>query len=774
MSVGKSIKHDSSLFHVTGESVFIDDLPKVAGEIFVGYVGSPIACGKLVDIDFSKALEKRGILGVLTAKDFTNNLWGTIVKEQPLLVDNVISHMDEPVALIVGKSREDVDNARDFIKIKTIEKTPQFSIDDAILNKDFCYIASPFHRGNPEKAFEDSDHILEGYFECGGQEHFYLESQASIAIPGEGGQMMIYSSSQHPSETQHVVANALGLSYHQVTCVVKRMGGGFGGKESQAAPFAAYAALAARKFNKPCRIILTKDEDMAVTGKRHPFKNFYKVGFNKDGRINVLEAKLYSDAGAFSDLSSSILERAMFHIDGAYFLENCHIEGYACRTNRLSNTAFRGFGGPQGTMTIESIIEDIAHHLKKDSFEIRKLNLYGIGERDITPFGQKVLHNKLPEIFSKLEKEYEKKKVEVQKHNKNNELTFRGISCTAVKFGIAFTAKFLNQGSALVNVHLDGTVQVSTGATEMGQGVNTKIQQIVAHAFGIDATDVQVMSTSTEKNHNTSPTAASSGSDINGSAAFKASNEIKKRLQIVAHKHFEGERFDDVKEYEIDDVAIDFDRYVFDDGKVFDSQNMKKSISFKELVGMAYFNRISLGQQSFYKTPDLGFSKDKGEGKAFSYFTNGAALSVVDIDRFTGESKVLSTSIVMDLGRSINPGIDEGQVTGAFIQGMGWVTNEKLHYSDKGNLISHSPTTYKIPNIQDMPREFNVELIENLEHDRNIHRSKAVGEPPFLLGSSVWCAIKSAILNEYGDGHKSKLTSPATSEKIITQVNRLS
>lgn len=773
MSVGKNIRHDSARGHVTGESIFIDDRAEVKNEVHVGYLGSPVSHGRLKGVDFSKALELDDVVAIYTAKDLHHNRWGAIVPEQPILVDDVIGFMDEPVCVIAAETREAIIEARKLIKLDIEELAPIYTIDEAIEKDSFCYVAHPFRRGDVKKTLENSEHILKGHFECGGQEHFYLESQASLVYPMENGQLEVHSSSQHPTETQHLVAEAVGVGFHEVVCEVKRMGGGFGGKESQAAPFAAYAALAAKNLKRPARIVLSKDDDMKVTGKRHPFKNFYEVGFDKDGRITGLDVKIFANAGAYSDLSSSILERAMFHVDGAYFIENVNVEGKCCRTNQHSNTAFRGFGGPQGNMTMESILEDIAIYLKKDAYEVRRINCYGIDERNITPYGQEVEHNKLPELFDEILEysDYKRRLKEIEVHNNKMTGTLRGISCTAMKFGIAFTAKFLNQGNALVNLHLDGTVQASTGATEMGQGVNTKIQQVVAHAFGINTEKVKVMTTSTEKNHNTSPTAASSGADINCGAALKACNMIKDRLRQVAHKHFNGVIFDAIKEYEMD-MTEDLSHIIFKDNIVSDAKT-NKEIELLELIKIAYLNRVALGDYAFFKTEGLGFDKIKGHGKAFNYFTNGVAVSEVVIDEYTGDSKVVRADVLMDLGRSINPGIDQGQVTGAFVQGMGWVTTENLFYNEKGNLISHSPTTYKIPNVQDTPREFNVKLIENNDNDVNVHRSKAVGEPPFLLGSSVWTAIKHGLSFRAKNDLRPDFTSPATGETVLMELDRL-
>ncbi len=465
MSVGKDIAHDSGAGHVTGESVFIDDRPEQKGELHVGLVLSPIACGEVLGIDSTEALKHPDCVAVYTWKDFSHQKWGAIIHDQPFLSNPEIGYMAEPVVVIASTRRESVEEIKKLIKLEVKERPGIFTITEARKAESILYKApKAFAQGNVEAAFKTSKNIINGHFSCGGQEHFYMESQAAVAYPLEGGQIEVHSSSQHPSETQRVVAEALGLPLHHVVCIVKRMGGGFGGKESQAAPIAAYAALVAHKLKRPARLILTKDDDMKITGKRHPFEAEYKVAFDESGKITALKVLLMADGGAYSDLSSSILERAMFHMDSAYFLENCEIEGVVFKTNNHSNTAFRGFGGPQGTMAMESIMEDIAFHLKKDALDIRAVNLYQ-GNNQKTPYGQVFEENKLPDVMKRLldGSDYEARRKEIDEHNKKRTGTIRGLSLTATKFGIAFTARFLNQGNALVNLHLDGTLQVSTG-----------------------------------------------------------------------------------------------------------------------------------------------------------------------------------------------------------------------------------------------------------------------------------------------------------------------
>lgn len=780
----------STRSHVLGQSEFVDDIPFMSNELHVGYVGSPVAHGELISIDPSEALLVDGIVGIFTAKDLHRKNWGTIVQDQPLLVEKIISHKDEPICILASESRAALEQARRLVKFKIKPLPAILSLDEAIAKKSFLHSPTPFQCGDADRALTQAPHRHSGVFNIGGQEHFYLESQASIAYPQDGDSIKIVSSSQHPTETQHVVAHALGLPFHLVTCEVKRMGGAFGGKESQAAPFAAMAALAAKALNRPCRIVLTKDDDMKVTGKRHPFQTHFDVGFDDDGKILGLKLKLYADGGAYTDLSPSILDRAMFHSDGCYFLENALIEGWVCKTHTHSNTAFRGFGGPQGALLIESLFEDIAEHLRKhwrdknaaslgreiDAADIRIANLYGKAERNQTPYGQTVENNLLPELFQNLLKssEYKKRRKEIDLHNRNSKSLIRGMAITGCKFGISFTTRFLNQGNALVHIHRDGTVQVSTGATDMGQGVNTKIQIVAAKTFGLKTQDVHVTVTSTEKNANTSPTAASSGSDINGMATLVACTKILARLSQVAAHVFSGPK-NSLSEIEVTsnlskDDLLNLERRIrFEDNQVNDLAT-GKSMGWKELVNLAYMNRISISDFGHMKTEGLAFDRAKGKGRAFKYFTPGAAVSEVSVDTYTGEVKILRADLLMDLGRPIHHGIDRGQVTGGFIQGAGWMLTESLYYSSDGGLVSHSPTTYKIPNIQDVPREFNVGFLENDLNEGTILKSKAVGEPPLLLSASVFAAVKDALRNRSTSPYVD-LKVPATPEEVLKKLS---
>lgn len=766
----KSLPHDSARGHVTGESVFVDDRAFLSKELLVGIKGAPVNAGRLKSLRFDKALLIEGVVGVLTSQDLKVNHWGTIVDEQPLLVEDQIGYIDEPCCIVVAENPEALAKGLALIEIE-VEETPSIDFLNAIQTQNFLYTSTPFVKGDGKGALESSVHRLQGEFFVGGQEHFYLESQACVVYPLEEGQVEIHSSTQHPSEVQHVVAHCLGLPMHHVVVDVKRMGGGFGGKETQGAPLAALCTLAALKFKRPARLILTKDQDMQVTGKRHPFLVKYDVGFNEAGKIQALHAVLFADGGAYTDLTPSILDRGMFHIDGAYHLEHALIEGYACRTHRHSNTAFRGFGGPQGAIAMESMLEDMAQFLGKDALQIRQLNVYKPHQGQTTPYGQVIEDCTLPLLFEKLERssDYQKRRKQVDQFNKLNRFKLRGLSMMATKFGIAFTARHLNQGNALVHGLQDGTVQVSTGATEMGQGVNAKIKQTVAEALGIFPQHVVVLSTNTTRNANTSATAASSGADLNCAAAHKACVALRSRLSWMAHHLALGYKYNGLDEIGPPPLDWDGKDIVFTDGQI---HVEGKKFEFAEVLRSAYLNRLSLSEYAQFKTEGIGFNKTSGQGTPFKYFSNGVAATEVELNLFTGELKVLRTDILMDLGRPLNAGLDRGQVIGAFIQGMGWLTSENLYYAQNGRLVSHSPTTYKIPNIQDVPRHFEVQLLEGVPNPQGFKGSKAVGEPPLVLAGSVWTAIKNA-LQYRAEKRPVQLKGPATNEEILMEYFRL-
>ena len=753
--VGRNIPHDSARGHVSGESIYVDDMPPLKNELIVDFFWSGVAHGKIRSLNLDRAREIDGVAGLFTYRDLHSNLFGAIIADEILLAEDKVTFIGQPIVVIAAETREAIKAAKQAIEIEVEELEPVFTIDQAKAKRDFIGPTRHIRRGDAERAIAESDHVIEGTWINGGQDHFYLESQAAIAVPGEFDTLTIHSSTQNPSEVQHVIAHLLGLNINQVTVVTKRMGGAFGGKECQATHPGAMAALVALKTKRPARLVYNKDDDMRVTGGRHPFQNDYKVGFTKDGVITALKVDIYSDGGAYADLSTAVMARAMTHVDNAYWIPNADITGIVCRTNYPPNTAFRGFGGPQGVITIENILEEIATFLGIDAFDVRRRNVYGIGEKNTTPYGEIVDNNTLPRLFDEIETraDYRKRVESVRDFNAKSKTELRGIACTAVKFGISFNTKFLNQGNALVNIYLDGSIQVSTGATEMGQGVNTKIKQIVADEFSIDPDLVIVMATSTEKNNNTSATAASSGADLNGSAAADACRKIRARLTEVAAAEI-GRR--------VGDIESSIGNIVFEDGLIYDNRRPDLRIVWKDLLNLAYVRRVSLGERGFYATQGIDWNPEKGTGTPFLYYTKGVAVSEVAIDRFTGHMRVLRSDLLLDIGKPINPGIDRGQITGGFIQGMGWLTNEERRWDAKGNLLSHSPTTYKIPNIGDVPEVFNVDWID-VENPLNIRSSKAVGEPPLLLGISVFMAVKNALGGR-------KINAPATGEEILMRL----
>ena len=731
MYTGKDVPHDSARGHVTGESLYVDDIPPMAGELVVDFVWSPFAHARITSIDLPPSIP--GVVALYTHRDLHHNRLGPILQDEPLLVEDVCTFRGQPIVVIAAETREAAAQAKNAIRIDFEELKPIFTIDDAIAAQSFIGPTRVIRRGDADAALASAEHVLEGTFINGGQDHFYLESQAALVVPGEFGAVTVYSSTQHPTEVQEVIAHLLGIDMSEVVVTTKRMGGAFGGKEAQATHPAAMAALVARNLRRPARIVYDKDLDMHATGKRHPFENRYRVGFTGTGEIVAMKVDLYSDGGAYADLSPAVMARAMTHAENAYFIPNVEIRGTVCRTNSPPNTAFRGFGGPQGVATMENIIEEIAATLKRDALEIRRVNCYGVDTRNVTPYHQVLEHNTLPRLFTELTDkcDYAARMKAVRDFNASSPTHLKGMSMTAVKFGISFNTKFLNQANALVNVYLDGSVQVSTGATEMGQGVNTKIRQLVADELRVPLERVQVMPTSTEKNNNTSATAASSGADLNGKAAVDACRRIRARLDEVERKH-------------------------------------AGTLTFEELVRKAYMERQPLGERGFYATERIDWDWTEGKGHPFLYFTMATACSEVLIDRFTGDLKVLRSDVLLDIGKPLNPGVDRGQCVGGFVQGMGWVTTEDLRYAPNGELLSHSPTTYKIPNVHDLPEVFNLEWIEH-ENPVNIRGSKAVGEPPLLTAISIWCAAKHA-LSFVSNGEVPRLRLPATGEEILSRL----
>jgi xanthine dehydrogenase molybdopterin binding subunit len=757
------LPHDSAHKHVTGESVYVNDMQASSHMLEGHVVYSRQAHARIISIDIAQALKIEGVEAIVLAKDIPGqNQMGPVVHDEICLAETEVTFVGQAIALIAAKTKEAARKAEKHIRIDFEPLEAILDLETSIKKGNRLAPPRKIACGNLDKGFLESDEILEGKLKTGGQEHWYLETQSCLAIPGEDREMKVYSSTQHPSETQAIVAEVLGIQKNEVEVEVRRMGGAFGGKETQANHVAAWASLLASISGKPVRICLNRDEDQIMTGKRHRTLNHYKVGFDKNGKILALDVDLNLDAGSSTDLTMAITERAMFHIDNAYFIPNLKVVGNTWKTNLPSNTAFRGFGGPQGIAVIESIIDRIARHLGKDPLDIRKLNFYKEEKENTTHYGQKVENNRLQALYEQLIKtsDYFERRTQINQFNQSNKFTKRGLAITPVKFGISFTTSFLNQAGALVNIYKDGTVQVNHGGTEMGQGLYAKILQVAASELGIDPKFIKVTSTNTSKVPNTSATAASSGSDLNGMAVKNAIDKLKTRLsEVAANVAFKGNsKPGDIR---------------FEKDVVFDSKNQENKIQFPELINLAYLNQTSLSATGFYKTPNIFYDKEKGKGHPFHYFAFGMAVTEVELDTLTGYAKVLRTDILHDVGKSLNERIDRGQIEGGFVQGLGWVTTEDLKYDANGNLLNHSPDTYKIPTIQDIPKDFRVDILKNAPNPNTIKQSKAVGEPPFMLALSVWLAIKDAISAVGNHQFEPEFSLPATNEVILESIEKI-
>ncbi|MBX3720477.1 MAG: xanthine dehydrogenase molybdopterin binding subunit [Turneriella sp.] len=784
-AVGISFPHESAIGHVQGAAPYIDDMPQLPGELIVDFVGSTFAHCEILRVDTSGVTKIPGAFAY-TCKDIEGiNLFGPIIKDEVFLAEKHAHFLGEPIVVVAAPTRELLQQAKRAVKLELKELPAVLSIDEAREKKLFIDKTIKMEQGDVESALAAAEHRVKGEFFTGGQEQFYLESQAAYVVPVEGRELVVHSSTQNTTEVQKVVAEVLGLKHSDVVCICKRMGGGFGGKETQAVMPALMAAIVAQKTRRPARCQFDKDTDMMVTGKRHPVKSFYEVGYNSEGRVSALKIDYFSDGGCTADLSTSIIARTLFHTDNCYNIPNLRATGTICRTNYPSNTAFRGFGGPQGVAAIENILEDIAARLKLDAYEVRRRNIYE-GENCSTHYGQPLKNNVLPELFDQLYENsgYAERRKAIHLFNTSTArppsplgegmgVRLKGLAFTGVKFGISFTTKFLNQGNALVNVYTDGTAQVSTGGTEMGQGLYTKVQQIVADELGIRFEDVRVMATSSEKSNNTAPTAASAGTDLNGNAAAVACRKIRERLVEFAAKLLDCPKADiEIKNGEVFSFAPHLPDGHLPPNLGGGREGGERRMTFAELTQKAWRERISMGERGFYATPGIDFDYTTGKGSPFYYFTNGACVAEVSIDRFTGALTIDRLDVLMDIGQPINPGIDRGQLIGGIVQGIGWATAEELKYNDKGALLSHSPTTYKIPNIQDIPDDFRLDFFENKLHDFNIRSSKAVAEPPLMLGMAVFCAVKNA-LSYLSPGETVGMNLPATHEEILTHIESL-
>ncbi len=751
--VHQAMPHDSAFKHVQGAADYVDDILEPEGTLHVAVGGSPAARGRIVSLDLAGVRGFPGVKAVITAADIPgkNDVSPATADEPVFAAEHVMFH-GQPVFAVVATTRDIARRAAALAAIEIEREQPNVSVDQGLASGETVLPDYEFVGGNAATAIASAPHHLNGVLRIGGQEHFYLEGQVSFAVPGEDNDMLVWSSTQHPSEVQHVVARVLGVADSFVTCQVRRMGGGFGGKETQATQWAVIAALAARVTGRPCKLRLDRDDDMVMTGKRHDFRLDWSVGFDAGGCIDGVDLQFAARCGCSADLSIGVVDRAMFHADNAYFLPQFKILSRRVKTNTVSNTAFRGFDGPQGVLSIERVIDAIAWHLRLDPLDVRKANLYRSGG-DVTPYGQTVEdHDVLHRLIAELEdtSEYRERRKEIEKFNAASPILKRGIALTPVKFGISFTLTHLNQAGALVHVYQDGSVHLNHGGTEMGQGLFQKVAQIAAEEFGIALERVRITATSTDKVPNTSATAASAGTDLNGMAVQIACREIKARLSQFAASTWNIA--EDLIEFRDDQVFIG-----------------NESISFGELAKRAYGARVHLSAAGFYKTPKLHWDRAKAKGRPFLYYAHGAACSEVVIDVTTGEMKVQRVDILHDVGRSLNPAIDIGQIEGGFVQGMGWLTTEELVYDAEGRLMTHAPSTYKIPVASDVPDDFRVALFENENHEATIYRCKAVGEPPLMLAISVFAAIADAV-HSLDPGKPVLLDAPATPESILRAV----
>ncbi len=762
--VGISTPHESAALHVAGAATYVDDIAEVAGTLHCALGLAPVAAGRMIGLALDAVRAMPGVVDVLTADDIPGpNDCGSIIHDDPILCDGEIRYLGQPLFAVIARTRNEARRAAALAKsVLTIEpQPPVITPQDAHAKGQYVLPPMQLLRADNDggvpavrAAIDNAPHRLKSTLSVGGQEQFYLEGQISYAIPKERGAMHVHCSTQHPSEMQHLVAHALELHAHDVRVECRRMGGGFGGKESQSALFACVAAVAAAKLQRPVKLRLDRDDDFLITGRRHGFWYDYEVGYDDDGRVLGARIDMVSNAGHSADLSGPVMTRALCHFDNAYWLPNVDMHGFSARTNTQSNTAFRGFGGPQGAVAIENILDSIARKLDKDPLDIRKANFYGTQDHNVTPYGQTVTDNIVHELVAELEatSDYRTRRASIAAYNQSSPLLKRGIAIAPLKFGISFNVKHFNQAGALVHVYNDGSILVNHGGTEMGQGLNTKVAQVVAHELGVSLDLVRCTATDTQKVANTSATAASTGADLNGKAAQDAARQIKERLAACISQHHGGNAAD--VRFANDKVLVN-----------------GKSLPFSAVVAQGYLDRVQLWSDGFYATPGLSWDRETMKGHPFYYFAYGAAVSEVVIDILTGEWKLLRADILHDAGKSLNPALDIGQIEGAFIQGMGWLTMEELvWHPTTGKLTTHAPSTYKIPTANDCPPVFNVRLFDGPNKEDSIHRSKAVGEPPLLLPFSVFFAIRDAVSAAGGHRIDPPLTAPATSEAILRAV----
>ena len=755
--VNRPRPHDSGPQHVAGSALYVDDIQAPAGTLHACFGLAPVGRAKITALDLGAVHAAPGVVDVITAGDIPGeNNAGPVIHDEPLLAENEILFPGQALFCVLAETRIEARKAARLFKLESEELPALTTVDDAVDADSFLHDPMVFKRGDATAAIEGADDRRSGRFYIGGQEHFYLEGQGCLALPGLDG-IHVISSTQHPSEIQDLAAAALGISAAEIAIEVRRMGGAFGGKETQAAPLAVIAALGVQRTGRPVRFRLDRDDDFVLTGKRHDFRIDYAVGFDLAGRVTGVEGTMASRCGYGHDLSRAINDRAMFHADNAYFYPSLELTSLRAKTDTVSNTAFRGFGGPQGMMLAERVMDQVAAAVLRDPLDVRLANLYGDNERGITPYGMRVEDNILPELMTQLAEtaDYRARRAAIIEANANagRSPMRRGLALTPVRFGISFTTSFLNQAGALIHIYKDGSVQLNHGGTEMGQGLYIKVAQVVSEVLGVDLEQVQITATRTDKVPNTSATAASSGSDLNGWAAKLAALELRDRLTAF---WCESQSIKGALRFEGGEVLAD-------DGRRW---------PFTAVVKAAYLGRVSLSATGYYRTPKIDWDAKTGQGRPFLYFAYGAAVSEVEIDSLTGANRLIRADILHDVGRSLNPAIDEGQIEGGFIQGMGWLTMEELVYGDRGQVLTHAPSTYKIPCASDRPDDLRIALFRQDNQEDTIFRSKAVGEPPFMLAISVHSALAHAISSFGPAEHWPELHAPATAEEVLRAIHR--
>jgi xanthine dehydrogenase large subunit len=782
---GEKYYHESAHKHVTGQAIYVDDIPEAKNCLHIAVGGSAHAHARIKNIDLSAVAAAPGVVCVITYKDVPGQLdIGPVFPGDPMLVTEICEFVSQPIFAVAAESHAQAKQAVSLAKVDYDILEPTLTIDRALADQLYVRPTHRQCRGNAEVAIENAKNQLSGQIYIKGQEHFYLEGQVCMVCPTEDAGMMVYTSSQHPTEVQKLVAEVLDLRMNRVQVEVRRMGGGFGGKETQAASLACIAAVLAHKTGRNCKYRMARQDDMVMTGKRHDFQNSYTVGVDEHGIIQGAKISLAGKCGNSPDLSDAIVDRAMFHCDNAYYLNQVIVEGLRCKTHTVSATAFRGFGGPQGMLLAETMMDDIARHLGEDPLTIRRRNCYGVTHKHIcqsdgslntqnsaaqnldprnqTHYGQVVVQNVLPGLIDQLTEtsDYWRRRKAIKAFNQQNYPMKKGLALTPVKFGISFTVQHLNQAGALVHIYSDGSIHLNHGGTEMGQGLFIKVAQVVADVFQVEIERIQVSATRTDKVPNTSPTAASAGSDLNGMAAKSACEKIKADLIAFAEDHYNAEP---------NDVSFHDSCLLI---RKTDQDELR--VPFSDFIQLAYLNRVPLSATGFYKTPKIHYDRATGQGRPFYYFAHGAAVSEVMVDILTGEYKVLRVDILQDVGQSLNPAIDRGQIEGGFIQGMGWLTTEELLWDDAGKLLSNSPANYKIPAVGDTPIDFRVDFLSNTPNsEATIYRSKAVGEPPFMLAISVWSALRDAVSSLSDYRLSPKMDAPATPECILSTVTAI-